>query len=157
MKDGGVVSEYVSPTSDTPTPLVVRHVPVPLTCGVFDGTIITDPSLLEEGLLTTHATVVSTAEGQVRAGVNSLCCVHKILRLVLPGGKYGGPSCQFVFHDLAHVCRPNYAAFSASMLGYFLMDPCYSMCFASGTYSFEGAEICIPTPPWRLDPLKVLN
>lgn len=64
---------------DSPTTLVLRHVPLPLTCGMFDGTIITDPSLLEEELLTTHVTVVSTAEGKVRGDSNSLgrnfvCC-----------------------------------------------------------------------------------
>ncbi len=74
---GVVVCESIS--SGAPTSLVVRHVPVPLTCGVFDGTIITDPSLLEEELLTTHATVVSTAEGQVRTGVNCLYCVSEVL------------------------------------------------------------------------------
>lgn len=51
--------------SDAPTPLKIHHVPVPLTCGVFDGIIVTDPSLLEEDLITTHVTVVSTATGQV--------------------------------------------------------------------------------------------
>lgn len=60
-------------TKDAPTPLKIHHVPVPLTCGVFDGIIVTDPSLLEEDLITTHVTVVSTATGQV-------CGVHK------PGG-----------------------------------------------------------------------
>ena len=51
--------------SDKPSPLKVRHVPLPLTCGVFDGTIVTDPSLLEEELVTTQVTVVSTADGKV--------------------------------------------------------------------------------------------
>lgn len=55
--------------TDAPTTLVIRHVPVPLTCGVFDATIITDPSLLEEELLTTHVTVVSNAEGKVSTEV----------------------------------------------------------------------------------------
>lgn len=49
----------------TPKQLQIRHVPVPLTCGVFDGTIVTDPSLLEEELVTTQITVVSTACGKV--------------------------------------------------------------------------------------------
>lgn len=58
---------------------MIRHIPLPLTCGVFDGTIITDPSLLEEELLTTNVTVVSTAEGKVRSSSpclvrNSVCC-----------------------------------------------------------------------------------
>lgn len=53
-----------------PTTLVLRHVPLPLTCGVFDGTIITDPSLVEEELLTTHVTVVSTAEGKVSDSIS---------------------------------------------------------------------------------------
>lgn len=52
--------------SDPPNRLQVRHIPVPLTCGVFDGAVITDPSLLEEDLLTTQITVTSTADGQVR-------------------------------------------------------------------------------------------
>lgn len=64
---------FIFSASDTPTTLVVRHVPLPLTCGVFDGTIITDPSLLEEELLTTHVTVVSTAEGKVRDVTQTIC------------------------------------------------------------------------------------
>lgn len=52
--------------SEIPTQLPIQHVPVPLTCGVFDGIIVTDPSLLEEELVTTQVTVVSTAAGQVR-------------------------------------------------------------------------------------------
>ncbi|CAM9305738.1 unnamed protein product [Choristocarpus tenellus] len=55
------------------TPLPVQHLPVPLTCGVFDGVIITDPSLLEEQLVTTNVTVVQTGSGKV-------CGIHK------PGG-----------------------------------------------------------------------
>lgn len=51
--------------SDPPSRLRLRHIPVPLTCGVFDKAIITDPSLLEEELLETQITVVSTAAGQV--------------------------------------------------------------------------------------------
>lgn len=54
---------------ETPSPLKVRHVPLPLTCGVFDDTIITDPSLLEEELVTTQVTVVSTADGKVQRKV----------------------------------------------------------------------------------------
>lgn len=54
---------------ETPSPLKVHHVPMPLTCGVFDGTIITDPSLLEEELVTTQVTVVSTADGKVQRKV----------------------------------------------------------------------------------------
>ncbi|CAN0330229.1 unnamed protein product [Ectocarpus sp. 6 AP-2014] len=67
------IDDEIFVTEDTPTPLVVREVPVPLTCGMFDGIITADPSLLEEELLTTHVTVVSTSEGKV-------CGVHK------PGG-----------------------------------------------------------------------
>eukprot|EP00903_Cladosiphon_okamuranus_P019258 g17705.t1 len=67
------IADEVFVTEDTPTTLVLKHIPLPLTCGLFDGTIITDPSSLEEELLTTHVTVVSTAEGKV-------CGVHK------PGG-----------------------------------------------------------------------
>lgn len=60
-----ISSRFFFATSDPPTQLKIRHIPVPLTCGVFDGAIITDPSLLEEELVTTHITVVSTAAGQV--------------------------------------------------------------------------------------------
>jgi exosome complex RNA-binding protein Rrp42 (RNase PH superfamily) len=48
-------------------------VPVPLTLGLFDDAVITDPALLEESLLTTQLTIVQTADRQ-------LCAVHK------PGG-----------------------------------------------------------------------
>lgn len=77
---------------DTPTTLVLRHVPLPLTCGVFDGTIITDPSLLEEELLTTQVTVVSTAEGKVRAVPNSLGRNYVCSRTSAAGCKvFSGP------------------------------------------------------------------
>lgn len=70
------------PRSDTPTPLPIHHVPVPLTCGVFDGTIVTDPSLLEEDLVTTHVTIVSTATGQVTR-VALCCCLLQRTRTAL--------------------------------------------------------------------------
>lgn len=53
---------------------------MPLTCGVFDGIIIADPSLLEEELLTTHVTVVSTAEGKVRLESQALIVVIGLQR-----------------------------------------------------------------------------
>lgn len=77
--------------SDTPTPLVVRHVPVPLTCGVFDASIITDPSLLEEELLTTHVTVVSTADGKVRIGFRAFLIVTCTTAAVQPRSVVNAP------------------------------------------------------------------
>ncbi|CAM9126909.1 unnamed protein product [Discosporangium mesarthrocarpum] len=73
LPDTSTVDDEVVVKGDIWTPLPVKYLPLPLTCGVFDGMIITDPSLLEEQLLTTNVTVVQTPSGKV-------CGVHK------PGG-----------------------------------------------------------------------
>ena len=53
--------------------MAIKHIPVALKVGLFDGVLIADPSLFEEDLLATSLTIVQTADKQ-------LCAVHK------PGG-----------------------------------------------------------------------
>ena len=134
--------------------MVVQHVPVPLTCGVFDGTIITDPSLLEEELLTTHVTVVSTAEGQVSAESNPFyCCVHKVIKLGTPGrnAQRGPVVCFQTIWILAVFCAANHAALNASILRRSFMAPRCSIALYQ-EFKFHRRRILFPPvlvgPSW---------
>mmetsp|Transcript_18471 Transcript_18471/g.24408 ORF Transcript_18471/g.24408 Transcript_18471/m.24408 type:complete len:284 (+) Transcript_18471:34-885(+) len=67
-------------TSDPLTPLKLGLVPFPLSFGIFQDQVISDPSLLEEGLVNARITVARNKDGQV-------CSVYKPGGCVLSGEK----------------------------------------------------------------------